>query len=237
VNDGGSNLRRHERASISLEVEFRTTGSFLVSYSLNLSKGGLFLDTPDLLPVGSRLAVRFVIPGADLTVETDAEVMWVRSTVSDEGLPPGMGLRFEHLEDRLGALIDRIVQGFHGMHLLAVASDQAGQERLSRNLRSILTAEVGQATATELLIEGFGAKTDLVLVDLDSTGSDGLALIQKAAQESPAIPVVALSRSADTRVAAADVGAQATLENPPPYEILRQCVLDVLGQPYYTVGE
>jgi type IV pilus assembly protein PilZ len=237
VNDGGSNLRRHERASITLEVQFRTTGSFLVSYSLNLSKGGLFLDTPELLPVGSRLAVSFVIPGADLTIETDAEVMWVRSSVSDEGLPPGMGLRFEHLEDRLGALIDRIVQGFQGMRLVAVASEQTGQDRLSRNLRSILTAEVTQATATELLIEGFGTKSDLLLVDLDSTGSDGLALIQKAAAEKPSIPAVAVSRSAELRAAAADAGAQAVLENPPPYEILRQCVLDVLGKPLYTVGE
>ena len=229
------NQRRHERASINLEVQYRTTGSFLVSYSVNLSKGGLFLETSNLLPVGSRLSVRFVIPGAELAVETQAQVMWVRPSVTDEGLPIGMGVRFEHLEDRMGAIIDQIVQGFQGMRLLVVAGDQTSQERLARNLRSILTAEVTQATAAAMLIEGFGDKSDLVLVDLDSSGSDGLALIQKAHEvEGPPVPVVATSRSPELRASAIDAGAEAVLENPPPYDLLRQYVLDVLGKPYRT---
>jgi type IV pilus assembly protein PilZ len=227
----GPHQRRHERADLSLQVQYRTTGSFLVSYSLNLSKGGIFLETTNFLPVGTRLAVRFVIPGADVEVETSAVVMWLRPSVSEDGLPPGMGLRFEQLEDRLGAMIDRIVQGFGGMRLLAVAGDQASQERLSRNLRAILTAEVSQATAAEILIEGFGGKFDLVLIDLDSAGSDGIALIEKARLERPPIAAVAISRSAELREAAFEAGAEAVLENPPAYELLRQHVLDVLGKP------
>ena len=46
-----------------------------------------------------------------------------------------------------------------------------------------------------------------------------------------------MSRSPELRATAVDAGAQAVLENPPPYETLRQYVLDVLGKPYLTVGE
>ena len=37
--------RRQPRLPISLEVAYRTAGAFLVSYSINLSKGGIFLET------------------------------------------------------------------------------------------------------------------------------------------------------------------------------------------------
>ena len=37
--------REHERMPYSVQVEFRTPNSFLVAYSVNLSRGGLFLET------------------------------------------------------------------------------------------------------------------------------------------------------------------------------------------------
>lgn len=227
-----SDARQLYRAPVSLEVHYRTEGSFLVSYSLNLSKGGLFLETPSLLPVGSHLTVRFTIPGAAVPVETTAVVMWVRDRVSAEGLPLGLGLRFERLEEHLGALIDGLVQHFQGVRLMVLANDAASQDRIVRNLRTILSADLIRATAATILIEGFASRADLILVDLDSTGSDGLAVIERATTTlSPPLPVVALTRDPRLRDAAVQAGAQSVVENPPPYEVLRHCVLDVLGKP------
>lgn len=225
-------LRKHERAPLALEVHYRTAGSFLVSYSVNLSRGGLFLETTEVLPVGTRIGVRFSVPGMSITVETDATVMWVREVKSEVGLPAGLGLKFESLEEQLGVVIDRLMERFRGMRFLAIAADMQAQDRLARQLRSVLTAEIVQATPAQILIEGLGSRVDLVLVDLDSTGVEGLDSIRRAVSgASPPLPAVAVSRQPELRTAALDAGAEAALENPPPFELLRQRILDALGKP------
>lgn len=225
--------RRFDRAPLSLEVHYRTQGSFLVSYSLNLSKGGLFLETQDLLPVGTELTVRFTIPGADQVVETLAKVMWVRRATSDDGLPPGLGLQFDRLEESIGKIIDRLVQDFTGVQLMALADDQAALHRLTRYLQSILTCKVVQAAASEILLAGFSTRIDLTLLDLDSSGDSGLMLIEMACKQTdPAIPVIALSREPTKKTLALREGAAAVLDNPPAYEQLRHSVLAVLGKPH-----
>ena len=226
--------RRFARAPVSLEVQYRTKGSFLVSYSLNLSKGGLFLETDDLLPVGTTLTVRFSIPGSAAPIETLARVMWVRRSSSDEGLPPGLGLQFDNLEGHIGETIDEMARDFSGVTLLALADDPSALSRLTRYLKSTLTCEVIQESATSLSATGFTDVTaDLTLLDLDSAGDGGLLLIQMAARESkPPLPVVALTADPLVKALAIKEGAATVLDNPPAYEELRRCVLEVLGRPH-----
>jgi uncharacterized protein (TIGR02266 family) len=225
--------RKFHRAPVSVEVQYRTKGSFLVSYSLNLSKGGIFLETSDLYPIGTELTVRFSIPGTKTPIETRARVMWVRRKTSDEGLPPGLGLQFDMLEEHIGKIIDRLVQDFAGVKLLAVADDPSALERLTRYLQSILTCEVIQTSSAEILATGFHDRIDLTMLDLDSSGESGQILIQIAHKTTkPPIPVIGLSKSPIQQAMALKEGAAAVLENPPAYEQLRECVLSVLGKPY-----
>jgi uncharacterized protein (TIGR02266 family) len=233
VNDRPES-RRFFRAPLSLEVHYRTKGSFLVSYSLNLSKGGLFLETRDLLPVGTELTVRFSIPGAKDPIETLAKVMWVRRHSSEEGLPPGLGLQFDNLEEHIGKIIDGLVQDFTGVTLMALADEPSALHRLTRYLQSILTCKVLQSSTASVVAAGFGASpADLTLLDLDSAGDSGLMLIQMATTESdPTMPVVALTADPLLKALALKEGAAAVLENPPAYEQLRRCVLEVLGKPH-----
>ena len=88
------------RVPIPLEVEYRTAGAFLVSYSVNLSKGGIFIETNTPLEPGSTSARSFDVPGAG-TLEVEGVVAWVR-TGSPDGLPDGMGIQFERLDERYG---------------------------------------------------------------------------------------------------------------------------------------
>lgn len=228
-----SDSRKFQRAPVSMEVQYRTKGSFLVSYSLNLSKGGVFLETTDLLPVGTQLTIRFSIPGATDPIETQAKVMWVRRQTSDDGLPPGLGLQFSQLEERIGDIIDKMVEGFAGVRLLALADDQPALHRLNRYLQSILACEVLQASSAEIVASGFSDHIDLALLDLDSAEKSGLMLISMASKDNaPPIPIIALTQNPVQMAMALKEGAAAVLENPPAYEDLRQCVLDVLGKPY-----
>jgi uncharacterized protein (TIGR02266 family) len=232
VSETGPESRRFNRAPVSVEVQYRTKGSFLVSYSLNLSKGGIFLETSDLCPIGTDLTVRFTIPGNERLIETQAKVMWVRRKTSDDGLPPGLGLQFDLLEKDIGKIIDNLVQDFAGVRLLAVANDPAALERLTRYLQSILTCEVIQTGTSEILATGFGERIDLTMLDLDSSGDSGQLLIQMANKNTtPPIPVIALSKSPVQQAMALKEGVATVLENPPAFEQLRECVLSVLGKP------
>jgi uncharacterized protein (TIGR02266 family) len=62
----------------------------------NISAGGVFVATEDLLRVGDRLNLRFTLPGVDRPFAVQTEVRWVREKRSppDEHAPPGMGLQF-----------------------------------------------------------------------------------------------------------------------------------------------
>lgn len=213
-----------------MEVHYRTTGSFLVSYSLNLSMGGLFLETERLVPAGTHLVVRFTIPGAAEPVETNARVVWVRPA-NREGLPPGLGLQFEALEERIGALIDSLVRDFAGLTMLAVAAESHSSERLARYLRSILSCEVEQTTPQQVAQRGLRRTADLVLVDLDSTGPVGLDVLHEAVSRQPPVPVVVATASAQLAGEATRAGAASVVENPPRFEVLRRCVLDVISRP------
>lgn len=231
---GEDEARRHLRAPLALEVRYRTTGSFLVSYSLNLSVGGLLLETADPAPpVGATLVVRFTVPGAGETIETQARVVWVR-----EPLEPGgrrsLGLQFEGLEQRMGLLIDRLVRRFEGLTLVAVAARGAPLERLSRYLRSALACtvvQVGADALSEMAVTVQGCSVDLLAVDLDSTGPAGLAALSWARTAVPRIPAVVVADHPEAVAAAEADGAATVIRGPLSFDKVRRCVLDVLARP------
>ena len=54
---------RDHNASYAMAVEYRSASSFLIAYTMNLSRGGLFLDTSHELPVGAALELVREVPG------------------------------------------------------------------------------------------------------------------------------------------------------------------------------
>lgn len=71
----------------------------------NLSEGGLFLRTSTPLARGAKALVRF---GEEVHIEAIARVVWSRA--EGQGGPPGMGLRFEQIDDSGRAAIRLIVE-------------------------------------------------------------------------------------------------------------------------------
>src|SRR5215472_18732072 len=100
--------RRQPRLPITLEVSYRTAGAFLVSYSMNLSKGGIFLETQTPLEPGEHVSLKFDVPGEG-PLEVEGVVAWVRSN-DPSGLPNGMGIQFAELDARYGSVIDEMVR-------------------------------------------------------------------------------------------------------------------------------
>lgn len=80
----------------------------------NLSEGGLFVRTSTPLARGAKAKLRFK-NGDQPEVATLATVVW--TSQGDNGTPPGMGLRFDGVDERARELIQQIIQSEHQIKL------------------------------------------------------------------------------------------------------------------------
>jgi uncharacterized protein (TIGR02266 family) len=226
--------RFYDRIPFSVEVEYRTASSFLVAYSANLSKGGIFLETPAPLAIGTELALKFTVPRFG-TVEVRGLVCWVRP-IPQEGKPAGMGIEFEQLDGRFGETIDRMVQSFAGLRVLVVAASSQGRSLLARAVKSMLQAaivlEASDADAAEQQLAG---GVDLVLIDLDESAADGILAIRLAKHAPRPVPVICASREDRHRDRARDLGADEVLGSPPGLPELQAAVMGALARPHRVV--
>lgn len=71
----------------------------LTDYSVNLSSGGLFVETVRILPVATELMVKFKLPNSDTIISCNARVAWTNEAgaLKKTSLPFGMGLQFVDL--------------------------------------------------------------------------------------------------------------------------------------------
>lgn len=225
--------RIYPRAPLELRVHYRTTGSFLVSYTVNLSRGGLFVETDDPLPEGSRVTLRLEVPGAEREVETTALVVWVRRETNEIGEPPGMGMRFERADEDWGDLVDQMVSSFAGLTIAVVAASAARRGTIARLVRGVMSSRVLELEPATAAGSSAGVQLDLAVVDVD--GSDVARRVVHALR-GDGTPVLALAASSAGRDIARSDGAIEALEASPSMGDLRGAVLRALGRPQVEKG-
>jgi uncharacterized protein (TIGR02266 family) len=222
--------REHDRIPYSVQVEFRTASSFLVAYSVNLSRGGLFLETDAEVPVGVGIDLSFAVPGAG-PIALSGIVAWRRGRENPGG-PPGLGIEFHDISSLLGSTIDRLVAGYDGISILVFSHDRQDRSSLARLIRSIMsTADVvsaGDARVAETLLTD---DIDLAVIDVDAEPDGALAALRAAKQVSPPVPTVALASSKKLRERARASGADEVASNPPPFGELQVMMVRALGRP------
>lgn len=71
----------------------------LTNYSVNLSTGGVFIETEKLLPLDTQLQISFTLPSFETSVKCLGRVAWVNQPEmrQNQNLPGGMGLQFINL--------------------------------------------------------------------------------------------------------------------------------------------
>ena len=107
VEAGESNGRReHDRFGVELDVTVSSDHNFYAGFVENLSVGGIFIATHQLKPVGSRLEFSVNLPGRAEPIQGMGEVRWVRVYSEASNVPPGMGIKFEHLEPAAQSAIE-----------------------------------------------------------------------------------------------------------------------------------
>jgi uncharacterized protein (TIGR02266 family) len=82
-----------------LEIEILCEGKKQISLSQNISLGGLFLESPVALPIGTTVQLRFQLPTQPEPVEVAGDVRWVVKR-EGPGDKSGIGIRFQGLRAR-----------------------------------------------------------------------------------------------------------------------------------------
>ncbi|MDZ4183775.1 MAG: TIGR02266 family protein [Desulfuromonadales bacterium] len=101
INIAKKNLHVQTRALpryvARMRVHFGKDADQLFSeYTLNLSTGGVFLETTNLMAEGTPLVVEFVLPHRNIPISCKACVAWVNhpGMIRNPNLPAGMGIQF-----------------------------------------------------------------------------------------------------------------------------------------------
>ncbi len=226
--------REHDRMPYSVQAAFRTASSFLVAYSVNLSRGGLFLETTAEIPTGAPVTVDLEIPSAG-QVSLNGVVAWRRGLEPAEGQPegpPGIGIEFQDVSPVLGAVIDQLVLTFNGVQILILSGNRQDRTTLARSIKSIIsTAEVLQAADVNVAQTLMSSDIDLVVVDVDFDVEGGLSTLRVAKEQDPPVPAIALTMNNQLREHAKQAGADEVATNPPSFAELQVILVRAMSKP------
>ena len=100
------------RTPITLKIKFKSSNldQFIERYSVDVSRGGIFIRTKEPLPVGTQLRFEFQLQDASSLIAGDGTVVWIREhDPARQGVAPGMGVRFDKLAAESQKVLDRIL--------------------------------------------------------------------------------------------------------------------------------
>ena len=103
--------RAEPRVPARLRVSYGAGGKLLTDYTINISTGGLFLETAVPLPEETPLSLEFDLPQPPRLIRTRGRVAWANGPDAPKkpALPPGMGIQMLDLSlDDLHAIRDYI---------------------------------------------------------------------------------------------------------------------------------
>jgi len=99
--------RYSRRVAIDVDIGLHSETNFFVGLAEDISDGGLFVATYDLLPIGTALTISMVLPGGRQLVIA-GRVAWIRDLYDSE-VSPGVGVRFEPLDPDDRRAIERFL--------------------------------------------------------------------------------------------------------------------------------
>jgi uncharacterized protein (TIGR02266 family) len=96
------NRRSSPRVVLGIPVQYRFGNTIAAALTLNLSHGGIAIRTTSPVESGSKIKVRFRMPGSKRDIDAEGRVAW-----SDRRV--GMGIQFETVDPASQTLIDNFV--------------------------------------------------------------------------------------------------------------------------------
>ncbi len=92
---GQFSTRKEDRITKTLPVKFKDGQTFVSAYTGNISTGGLFIKTENLLSVGQQFLLKLQIPDVPEPLQSNCQLIWLRKQREEtKGRPAGMGAKF-----------------------------------------------------------------------------------------------------------------------------------------------
>jgi hypothetical protein len=102
----GSDKRRQQRIPVDLWIECERDGELYFQRATNLSVGGAYFEKTIPLPVGTKVALKFALPGDEQEIRCGGEIVTAKDL--------GMGVTFLELapadQERIEVLIAVLVK-------------------------------------------------------------------------------------------------------------------------------
>jgi len=103
-------LRQAERLQHELLVAYKTVDGFITDWAVNISRGGIFINTRNPLGVGTTVKLIISLPDAPFPFDLVGRVKRVNETNNPANHVPGMGIEFLDVDDDKRLRIERFVQ-------------------------------------------------------------------------------------------------------------------------------
>ncbi|HVR64022.1 MAG TPA: TIGR02266 family protein [Polyangia bacterium] len=103
---------KESRSPINLRIKFRSESidQFIDRYSIDVSRGGIFIRTREPLAVGTQLKFDFQLQDSSPLMAGEGTVVWIREyDVNRTGITPGMGVRFDKLTPASQPVLEKIL--------------------------------------------------------------------------------------------------------------------------------
>jgi uncharacterized protein (TIGR02266 family) len=220
--------RGSPRAELTLKVEYAEASELVTDFTENISRGGLFVLTERVYPIGSTVRLVLSFPGLLKPIPITGVVKWAK--------PDGVGVELAPEQtselDRLDELIQRIAAGDPGvvartLRVLVVEDNPhvatlireglqgSGRRELAGRVTFRFTHAVNGQEALEALSSG--EPFDILIIDIYLPILDGVQVIREVRRrpELAKVPIVAVSAGGATaRGAALEAGADFFLDKP-----------------------
>ncbi len=214
---------RDTRVDAMIPVRFADAAEFLVEFSANISKGGIFVRTSSPLPLGTKVRLTLELPGTKQSVPVLGQVAFLLTPelAARQGKVPGIGVRFTEMETdaqrTLAAFVDEATRVSRG-RVLVVDDDvielQAAATIFRRHSFNVVTAS-SAVQALEVVRYG---EIDLIVSDLHMPRMDGFELRDNVRRipHVAEVPFVFASLTDDPndRAVAAELGVTRFLKKP-----------------------
>lgn len=104
-----STTRKAERLQHELLVAYRTVGSFITDFAVNISRGGIFINTREPASVGTIVRLIISLPDAAFPFDLTGRVIRVQPYDPQSDQMSGMGIEFMDVDDEKRARLERFV--------------------------------------------------------------------------------------------------------------------------------
>jgi len=101
----GKERRRHPRVKLRIEVNYQRMDSYLHRFTENISEGGCFIETDEVLPPRTEVPLEFSFTNHPKPLVIKGEVVWVV-----EGTHSGMGIQYKEISPDAQKVLREIVQ-------------------------------------------------------------------------------------------------------------------------------